>query len=1072
MKYIADLHIHSHYSRATSKKLDPEHLFIWAQRKGLQVIATGDISHPQWLAELRAKLQPAADAEGFFILKETLAQSVLAEVPAACRSQVHFLLSGEISSIYKKDGEVRKVHNVVFFPSLESVQKFQNRLERIGNIRSDGRPILGLDSRHLLEIVLETDPAAVLIPAHIWTPWFSLLGSQSGFDTVEACYDDLTPHIFALETGLSSDPAMNWRLSQLDRYNLVSNSDAHSPENLAREANVFETDLNYNAMFDALKNKNSNGFWGTIEFFPEEGKYHMDGHRKCNKMMRPPETVRRNGLCPVCGKPAVLGVSYRVEELADREEGHRPQNAKEYMSLVPLPEVLAEVLQVGDKSKKVQALYESLLHKLGNELGILREQSLEEINRQAGALVAEAIDRMRKGRVDAQPGYDGEYGIIRLFKEGEREKIMKADTLFNVPANQSAEATPVYEKIKPPRKKKTTIREQPAEYGLNAEQQQAVQHRGAPLIIQAGPGTGKTRTVTHWLADLVQNSPIAPQSILAVTFTNKAAQEMRERLAAMLGEQVSRDMCITTFHAFGLDLLRRTTTFFGRDASFRIIQPDNDAHFLTALQQKIGARIQANDLERISLIKGRLFDPDNLPPTITEQLGDSFIRLFRHYENLLTETNAVDLDDLINLPVRLLRNDTDLRRKILQQFQVIAVDEFQDINQAQYELFRILAISAHETCVIGDPDQSIYGFRGAGPHYFQQLLDDLPKSRLLRLTQNYRSTQTVLDAAALVLGRERSDLHAQKRQNVKINILPASSDRAEAELVVKQIEELLAGTTHFSMDSGRVQHGEETRGFAFGDMAVLIRSRNQLPLLIEALSRSGIPYESVHEQPLVQAEITRFVIAACSLRFESKSDNPVLRQHFLNNASAGEGQQNLDRFCQTIRNLPEEATVQSILDHVREVHPCDAEQAEILNKLGRLAAAFGNRIQNFVDALMLQKGLDQWDERADRVRILTLHASKGLEFPVVFIMGCEEGILPFNFANRVADLEEERRLFYVGMTRSRYLLFLTWAKTRMLQGQRTEQTASRFLSAIAENLVQKHRLEIKTRRGAGQMKLF
>jgi len=272
MNYIADLHIHSHYSRATSRKLDPENLFIWAQRKGVQVLGSGDLSHPQWLAEMREKLEPSPTADGFYELKPSLAKTLLAEVPAACRAPVHFILSGEISSIYKKDGEVRKVHNVIFFPSFESVQKFQDRLDRIGNIRSDGRPILGLDSRHLLEIVLETDPRGVLIPAHIWTPWFSLLGSQSGFDSVEACFDDLTRHIFALETGLSSDPPMNWRLTQLDRYNLISNSDAHSPENLAREANVFTTELSYDSLFAALREKNHPGFWGTLEFFPEEGK--------------------------------------------------------------------------------------------------------------------------------------------------------------------------------------------------------------------------------------------------------------------------------------------------------------------------------------------------------------------------------------------------------------------------------------------------------------------------------------------------------------------------------------------------------------------------------------------------------------------------------------------------------------------------------------------------------------------------------------------------------------------------------------------------------------------------------
>ncbi|RMF69265.1 MAG: DNA helicase UvrD, partial [Calditrichaeota bacterium] len=279
MKFVADIHLHSHFSRATSKSLNLESLYKWAQLKGVHVVGTGDIAHPGWLDEMKARLEPAED--GLFRLKPEVARAVEAEVPKACRNTVRFMLAGEISNIYKKADKVRKIHNVVCLPSFDAVERFQARLEQIGNIRSDGRPILGLDARDLLEIVLETDPQGHLIPAHIWTPWFSLLGSMSGFDSVEACFADLTPHIFALETGLSSDPPMNWRLSALDKYTLVSNSDAHSPQKLAREANVFETELSYGNIFAALQSGSKQAFLGTIEFFPEEGKYHYDGHRKC-----------------------------------------------------------------------------------------------------------------------------------------------------------------------------------------------------------------------------------------------------------------------------------------------------------------------------------------------------------------------------------------------------------------------------------------------------------------------------------------------------------------------------------------------------------------------------------------------------------------------------------------------------------------------------------------------------------------------------------------------------------------------------------------------------------------------
>ena len=378
MKLVADLHIHSHFSRATSPNLTFEHLTRWAQLKGIHVVGTGDIAHPGWLAEMREKLVPAE--EGLFRLRDDLAAAVQGEVPPACHAPVRFMLGGEISNIYKRGDQTRKVHNVVFAPSFEAVERLQARLERIGNIRSDGRPILGLDSRDLLEIVLDTDPACHLIPAHIWTPWFSLLGSKSGFDSVAECFADLTPHIFALETGLSSDPPMNWRVSGLDRYTLVSNSDAHSPEKLGREATLFDCELAYGALFEALKSAGrlpspahgrgvgGEGYLGTIEFFPEEGKYHFDGHRACGIVWDPPTTRAHDEICPVCGKPVTVGVMHRVEALADRPEGFRPAGPPPFHSLIPLPEVLGEVYGVGASSKQVQAEYFKLLAASAPEL--------------------------------------------------------------------------------------------------------------------------------------------------------------------------------------------------------------------------------------------------------------------------------------------------------------------------------------------------------------------------------------------------------------------------------------------------------------------------------------------------------------------------------------------------------------------------------------------------------------------------------------------------------------------------------------------------------------------------------
>lgn len=420
MRLIADLHTHSHYARATSRSLTLDQLAHWAQLKGVHIVGTGDISHPGWLQEIRDTLEPAE--EGLFRLKPDVADAVQAEVFPACRGFMRFILAGEISNIYRRHGAVRKVHNLIFAPSLEAVEQIQTALEKIGNIRADGRPILGLDSRDLLEIILEIDPRCHLIPAHIWTPWFSMLGSKSGFDTVEECFGDLTDRVFALETGLSSDPPMNRRISMLDRYTLVSNSDAHSPQKLAREATVFTTEPAYDALFAALQSGDPTRFGGTIEFFPEEGKYHLDGHRQCGVCWEPKTTLAHGGRCTVCGKPVTVGVMHRVETLADRPEGEGAARAllrtHPYASLVPLPEILGEVHGVGVSARRVQAEYDKLLSRLGPELTILQDVPLEEITSEGGSRLALGIQRMRRGDVLAEGGYDGEYGTVRVLAGG------------------------------------------------------------------------------------------------------------------------------------------------------------------------------------------------------------------------------------------------------------------------------------------------------------------------------------------------------------------------------------------------------------------------------------------------------------------------------------------------------------------------------------------------------------------------------------------------------------------------------------------------------------------------------
>ena len=410
MKMIADLHIHSRFSMATSKEGTPENLDFWARKKGISLIGTGDFTHPVWRDELKERL--VTEGNGLYRLRDAYVKEESRKFPG---KGTRFVVSGEISSIYKKNGKTRKVHNVILLPSLEAADAMAQRLGKIGNIHSDGRPILGLDSHDLLEMMLDVCPEGILIPAHIWTPHFSVLGAKSGFDSVEECFEELAPYIHALETGLSSDPAMNWRISKLDRYQLVSNSDAHSPSKLGREANLLDIDCSYEGLYRAIQT--GEGLEGTVEFFPEEGKYHFDGHRKCGVSLSPVEAERLGGICPVCGKKLTMGVDHRVEQLADRAEGFVKKDGKKYESLVPLPEVISACMGYSTASKKVQGCFEQMIQTLGTEFDILRNVPSEDIKSCAGERIAEGIENVRTGNVKRIPGYDGEYGKIELFEE-------------------------------------------------------------------------------------------------------------------------------------------------------------------------------------------------------------------------------------------------------------------------------------------------------------------------------------------------------------------------------------------------------------------------------------------------------------------------------------------------------------------------------------------------------------------------------------------------------------------------------------------------------------------------------
>jgi len=402
MEFIADFHIHSKYSRATSKDMDVKHLAEWARLKGITLMGTGDFTHHLWLEELKNNLEDLGN--GLFKYQD-----------------IYFILTSEISSIYSKNNRGYRIHNMIFAPSFKTVDKINETLSRRGNLASDGRPILGLDAAELARIVFDIDENCMVVPGHIWTPWFSLFGSMSGFDRIEDCFEKETPKIFALETGLSSDPAMNWRLSALDKFTLISNSDSHSPQKIGREANVFNCEMDYKTIREVLKTKDKKRFLYTIEFFPEEGKYHYDGHRLCGVRWSPKETKAHNGKCPKCGKSVTVGVVNRVEHLADRPEGFQPQNAIPFKNLIPLDEIIAEAKGMGKASLAVEKDYRAAIAKFGTEFEILLFAAKEEILKGLPPKIAQGVLRVREGKVNIKAGFDGEYGTISIFGEDEKE---------------------------------------------------------------------------------------------------------------------------------------------------------------------------------------------------------------------------------------------------------------------------------------------------------------------------------------------------------------------------------------------------------------------------------------------------------------------------------------------------------------------------------------------------------------------------------------------------------------------------------------------------------------------------
>jgi uncharacterized protein (TIGR00375 family) len=1056
VNYTADLHIHSHYSRATSKASHLHGLAAWAAVKGIAVVGTGDFTHPGWFAHLHDSLEPAEP--GFFRLKSEPGRDWSDLLPPGIRparapESVRFVFSAEISSIYKRGGQVRKVHNLLYAPDLDSVRRVNATLATLGNLTADGRPILGLDSRDLLEILLEQAPEGFLVPAHIWTPWFSLFGSKSGFDRIEDCFGDLSDHIFALETGLSSDPEMNRLISALDRFTLISNSDCHSPAKLGREANLFATEFDYFALRDALRSPvNAEGtqvLSATVEFYPEEGKYHCDGHRKCQVCLEPAETRTTGGLCPRCGKPLTIGVLHRVMELADRDAPLFPPGSPQVHSLIPLQEMVAELLDCGPASKKAMEGYARLITLFGSEFDLLLDTPLDEIKAKGFGLLAEAIERVRTSRVHRQPGYDGEFGVIRVFSEGERAELCGQTSLFGS-VTSSPRQRGKRARLATVAAAKTPIA-QPAGT-LNSEQQGAVDSEARLILVQAGPGTGKTHTLVSRVRRTVACSPL-PCTV--ITFTNKAADEVRERLRGVTDTDGS--LTVATFHGYCLAQLRRF------HPELRVVGPEERILVLEELYPRWSGTHRHGLSAALSLACR-----EAEPPAEPDQA---------RYFQRLAEQSLVDLDALVPQTVTLLRQGGEAAAAVRKATGHLFVDEFQDVNQAQYTLVALLAETA-TVFAIGDPDQAVYGFRGADPRWFHAFIADFhPECH--QLVRNYRSGGLIVRAAEQLIRHNphphpMAPMQALSTAPGQLHQQRCAIPVQEAAFIADQIELQMGGTSHRSLE--RFDHAAGPAAAALRDIGILYRTSRQAEAIGTVLGQRGIPFQLVDLEAFYTRGDCRLLylwllllaglaepgqvltllerepgmdrqgleaMQASLGRYRTSETNDLLADVMLPGTAALA----LDRFralLAKVQSLVATHSLETVLSVLMESCRLDPNQPDLI-RLREMALTFGSSLPAFAAHLHRFSDGVLYDPRAEAVTLSTLHAAKGLEFPVVFMAGVEDGLLPLTPRRDLAadtlqaHLEEERRLFYVGMTRAMRTLYLTWCRSRSLYGGRAEE---------------------------------
>jgi superfamily I DNA/RNA helicase/PHP family Zn ribbon phosphoesterase len=1056
---------------------------------------------------------------------------------------------------------------------------------------------LGINSRDLFALLLDADERSVLIPAQIWTPWFSVLGAKSGFDSVEECYGDLAALIPAVETGLSSNPPMNWALSSLDRYGIISNSDAHSPDKLGREATVFNMELSYPGLREALSSRElAPGIAETIEFFPQEGKYHYNGHRSCGVVLPPSEAASGEGLCPVCGKPLTQGVLSRTLELADRSvdeaapcTGSLPgSNRRPYRSLIPLKELLGELLEIGTSSKRVEAAYHRLIETGGSEYTLLKELPLGDLEKlpvpgSSGELLAAALGRMRAGEVSMEPGYDGKYGVIRVFSpehpvpESSRQAGME---LFSFPASEVPKApkglsleplsphqtdsptegaagppapkapkglsleplpshqtdSPTEGASSPPAPKGLSLgplpfhqTDSPTEGAsgppgpgglkrplvMSEEQEGVIASRGHYALIIAGPGTGKTATLAARIGRLIREGE-EPASILALSFTVKAAGELRERIGRFAPPGAGEAVTTATFHSLCAGILREEVDYADIPENFKIL-PEGDRELI--LRKLVGTEAAGNRRVRwISRYIERkkqfvLLPKDRRPPfggstaalaLLAEELGLPSLDgrgewLYKQYQEALRAQEALDFDDLVSLAVRLLAQDRDILARRRSRFRFILVDEYQDINFAQYALIRLLAglggpgqgplhlnsaagegsaalikaprgpgqgplhldsaagegsaalikappgpgqgplhldSAAGEGSaalikappgprgpslwVIGDPNQAIYGFRGADPQFIGRFAQDYPGAERFFLSRSFRCAAPVTGAAGRLVGTNLTG------NGGPVNLFRTGhpTDKAEGEGIARWISALVGGSSFFAIDSGAALSKTVSQNCAPADCAILLRTTALAPPLIKALEDHGIPWELTPDEPWWEQEPLPAVLEALG-----KAPLP--------------GQPPVEAV---------QAAWETTLNQSGQALP-PVEPGPVI-RLKSLAAFFKETTE-LLDTLAVSDPGGIPEIRGEGVKIMSIHASKGLEYDHVFAAALEEGLVPFTLYDQdaspediAARREEERRLLYVAMTRARKGLYLSWAQSRNFRGRILKNGPSSFIQEI------------------------